>query len=62
MRLLDAMRGTIETRGLMLLLLLLLQLLRFDAASACTQLHLLAAPCRSYVELSDVDLQHDYHQ
>lgn len=60
MRLLDAMRGTIETRGLMLLLLL--QLLRFDAASACTQLHLLAAPCRSYVELSDVDLQHDYHQ
>lgn len=61
MRLLDAMRGTIETRGLMLLMLLL-QLLRFDAASACTQLHLLAAPCRSYVELSDVDLQHDYHQ
>lgn len=61
MRLLDAMRGTIETRGLMLLLLLL-QLLRFDAASACTQLHLLAAPCRSYVELSDVDLQHDYDQ
>lgn len=61
MRLLDAMRGTIETRGLMLLLLLL-QLLRFDAASACTQLHLLAAPCRSYVELSDVDLQHDYRQ
>lgn len=60
MRLLDAMRGTIETRGLMLLLLL--QLLRFDAASACTQLHLLAAPCRSYVELSDVDLQHDYDQ
>lgn len=60
MRLLDAMRGTIETRGLMLLLLL--QLLRFDAASACTQLHLVAAPCRSYVELSDVDLQHDYHQ
>lgn len=60
MRLLDAMRGTIETRGLMLLLLL--QLLRFDAASACTQLHLLAAPCRSYVELSDVDLQHDYRQ
>lgn len=60
MRLLDAMRGTIETRALMLLLLL--QLLRFDAASACTQLHLLAAPCRSYVELSDVDLQHDYHQ
>lgn len=61
MRLLDAMRGTIETRGLMLLMLLL-QLLRFDAASACTQLHLLAAPCRSYVELSDVDLQHDYRQ
>lgn len=60
MRLLDAMRGTIETRALMLLLLL--QLLRFDAASACTQLHLLAAPCRSYVELSDVDLQHDYRQ
>lgn len=60
MRLLDAMRGTIETRALMLLLLL--QLLRIDAASACTQLHLLAAPCRSYVELSDVDLQHDYRQ
>ena len=61
MRLLDAMRGTIESRGLMLLLLLL-QLLRFDAASACTQLQLLAAPCRLYVELIVVDLQHDYSQ
>lgn len=61
MRLLDAMRGTIESRGLMLLLLLL-QLLRFDAASACTQLQLLAAPCRLYVELIVVDLQHDYRQ
>lgn len=60
MRLLDAMRGTIESRGLMLLLLL--QLLRFDAASACTQLQLLAAPCRLYVELIVVDLQHDYRQ